>query len=74
MPSPVNRGAPEIGVGEALGEGEGDGLGEGDGEGLGAGDGDAEGDGVGADELPEQAVRAASSRTPARAARDPVTE
>jgi hypothetical protein len=74
MPSPVSRGAPETGVGDGLGEGEGDGLGEGDGDGLGAGDGDAEGDGVGADELPEQAARAASSRTPARAARDSFTE
>jgi hypothetical protein len=74
MPSPVSRGAPETGVGDAVGKGEGDGLGEGDGEGLGAGDGDAEGDGVGGDELPEQAVRAASSRAPARAARDPFTE
>ncbi|MDT7571399.1 MAG: hypothetical protein QOE05_1573 [Actinomycetota bacterium] len=71
MPSPVRRGAfaAGTGAGEGDGEGLGDALGDGRGDGLGDADGDAGGVGVGAVELPEHAVTAASSATPARVER-----
>ncbi|MDT7544415.1 MAG: hypothetical protein QOE99_525 [Actinomycetota bacterium] len=65
MPSPVRRAWAVVpaGLGLGVGDGVGEGLGEGDGSVVGEGDGSLVGEGVGADELPEQLLRAAMSTT-----------